>query len=169
MNTTDRNRSLSWRAGRRRRAWQLYQQGWTQVRIATALGVSQAAVSQWLARARTNGPTALADHPAPGRPPALTPDQRTHLVELLERGAEAHGFLGDVWTRRRVAQLIQEQFALSYHPTHVGRLLRQLGWSPQKPIVRATQRDEAAVAAWYTQHWPALKKSHCAKAELSSG
>ena len=169
MSTTNRHRPISWREGRRQRAWQLHQQGWTQVQIATALGVSQAAVSQWLARASSHGPGALADHPAPGRPPSLNPDQLAQLVDLLGQGAQAHGFLGDVWTRRRVAQLIKEQFAISYHPTHVGRLLRQIGWSPQKPIVRATQRDEAAIAAWYNQRWPALNKSRSEKAELSSG
>ena len=126
-------------------------------------------MSQWLARASRQGPASLADQPPPGRPPALHRDQRAQLVTLLEQGAEAHGFLGDVWTRRRVARLIKERFAITYHPTHVGRLLRQIGWSPQKPIVQATQRDEAAVAAWYSQRWPALKKSPCAKAELSSG
>jgi transposase len=167
MSTTDPNRPRSWRAGRRRRAWELYQQGWTQVRIAMALGVSQAAVSQWLARATSNGPTARADQARPGRPPALSADQLAHLVELLHQGAEAHGFLGDVWTRRRVAQLIKDEFAISYHPTHVGRLLRQLDWTPQRPIVRATQRDEAAIAAWYNQRWPALKKSACEKGALS--
>jgi transposase len=99
----------------------------------------------------------------------LNPDQLAQLVDLLGQGAQAHGFLGDVWTRRRVTQLIKEQFAISYHPTHVGRLLRQIGWSPQKPIVHATQRDEAAIAAWYNQRWPALKKSRSEKAELSSG
>src|SRR5215212_2429175 len=168
MSTTDPTQQRSWRELRRQRAWELYQQGWTQVRIATALGVTQGAVSQWLARASSNDPTALADHPPPGRPPALSADQLAHLVELLRQGAEAHGFLGDVWTRRRVAQLIKEQFAISYHPTHVGRLLRQIGWSPQKPIIRASQRDEAAVAAWYNERWPALKKSAWPKGELSS-
>lgn len=168
MSTTDPNRPSSWRAIRRQRAWELSQQGWTQVRIATALGVTQGAVSQWLVRARPNGPTALADHPAPGRPPALSADQRAQLVELLAQGAEAHGFLGDVWTRHRVAQLIREQFAIRYHPTHVGRLLREIGWSPQKPIIRASQRDEAAVTAWYNERWPALKKSACRRGELSS-
>jgi transposase len=169
MSTIDRNQSLSWREGRRHRAWALSQQGWTQARIATALGVTQGAVSQWLARATSNGPTTLADQPVPGRPPLLSPAQLAHLVELLQQGAEAQGFLGAVWTRRRVAHLIKEHFAISYHPTHVGRLLRQLGWSPQKPIVRATQRDEAAVAAWYHDRWPALKKRRYGKAELSFG
>jgi transposase len=168
MSTPDPNPPLSWREGRRRRAWELYQQGWTQVRIAAALGVSQGAVSQWLTRASSNGPPALADRSRPGRPPALGADQLTRLVDLLRQGAEAHGFLGNVWTRRRVAQLIQAEFAISYHPTHVGRLLRQIDWSPQRPIVRATQRDEAAIAAWYHQRWPALKKSRGGKGELSS-
>jgi transposase len=98
----------------------------------------------------------------------LRADQLAQLIELLRQGAEAHGFLGEVWTRRRVAQLIKDEFAISYHPTHVGRLLRQIDWTPQRPIVRAAQRDEAAVAAWYNQRWPALKKSASGKGELSS-
>jgi transposase len=94
--------------------------------------------------------------------------QLTRLVELLRQGAEAHGFLGDIWTRRRVAQLIQDEFAIRYHPTPVGRLLRHIDWSPQRPIVRATQRDEAAIAAWYHRRWPALKKRRGEKGALSS-
>src|SRR5947207_11945726 len=121
MSTPDRHRSRSWREGRRHRAWALYQQGWTQTRIATALGVTQGAVSQWLARTTRPGPPALADQPIPGRPPLLSPAQRAQLVALLKQGAEAHGFLGAVWTRRRVARLIQDEFAIRYHPTHVGR------------------------------------------------
>jgi len=169
MSTTNPTRSSSWRAERRQRAWALHQQGGTQVAIATALGVTQGAVSHWLARATHAGPSTLTDHPAPGRPPRLSPDQLGELVDLLTQGAEAHGFLGDVWTRRRVADLIQQHFGVGYHPTQVGRLLRQIGWSPQKPIVRATQRDQAAVAAWYNERWPALKKRRSGKAELSSG
>ena len=169
MSTTDPNRPRSWREGRRQRAWELHQPGWTQSAIAAALGVTQGAVSQWLARATHSSPIDLLDHPAPGRPPRLSPDQLAALVELLAQGAEAHGFLGDVWTRRRVAVLIKQHFGVGYHPTHVGRLLRQLDWSPQKPIIRATQRDEAAVAAWYNERWPTLKKSRSKKAELSSG
>jgi len=158
MNAPDPNPSTSWSEGRRLRAWQLHQRGWTQAHIAEALGVTQAAVSQWLHRARLGGVPALRNHPAPGPVPLLSPAQLTQLVELLKQGAEAHGFRGDVWTRRRVAQLIHDCFAVRYHPTHVGRLLKQLGWSPQKPIVRATQRDEEAIAAWYGERWPALKK-----------
>jgi len=74
----------------------------------------------------------------------------------LAHGAEAYGFLGDVWTTKRVAALIQQEFGIRYHPAHVSRLLREIGWSVQKPIRRATQRDEAAIARWTTERWPAL-------------
>jgi transposase len=169
MSRTDPLPPLSWREWRRRRAWELHQQGWTQQHIAQALAVSQGAVSQWVQRATAQGPEALRAHPAPGAPPLLTTDQHALLVALLLEGAEAHGFRGDVWTSQRVAHLIHEQFGVRYHPGHVRRLLGQLGWSVQRPLVRATQRDEAAIAAWYTERWPALKKSADAKAGSSFG
>jgi hypothetical protein len=77
----------------------------------------------------------------------------------LAKGAEAYGFGGDVWTARRVAEVIHRTFGVRYHRDHVGRLLREAGWSRQQPIERATQRDEAAIKDWYEQRWPALKKS----------
>jgi transposase len=165
MSTTDSQQRLSWHEGRRLRAWELHRMGWTQTRIAEALGVTQGAVSQWLKRAALEGVAALRAHPAHGPTPLLSPAQLAQLEELLEQGAEAFGFRGALWTRRRVARLIQEQFGVRYHPGHVSRLLRQIGWSPQRPIQRATQRDDVAIAAWYAERWPALKKSPCAKAE----
>jgi transposase len=169
MSTPESTPFMSWREGRRRRAWDLHQQGWTQSRIAEALGVTQGAVSQWLTRATHDGVAALRSHPPPGRPPLLTPDQQAQLVRWLEQGAEACGFRGAVWTRRRVAQLIRDRFGISYHPTHVGRLLCQLDWSPQRPLLRATQRDDAAIAAWYAARWPALKKRRSATGARLSG
>jgi transposase len=154
---------------RRHRAWELHRKGWKQQRIAEALGVSPGAVSQWLKRATGAGPQSLDAQPRPGRPARLTPAQCQNLTDLLSQGAAAFGFRGAVWTRGRVARLIQEQFGINYHPVHVGRILKQIGWSPQQPLVRASQRDEAAIAAWYDQRWPALKKRLTSKGKPSSG
>jgi transposase len=63
-----------------------------------------------------------------------------------------------VWTRGRVAVVLRLAFGVSYHPVHVGRLLKAVRWSPQKPARRARQRDEAAIADWREQTWPALKR-----------
>lgn len=158
MSTPQSDHARSWAEGRRLRAWELHGQGWTQRRIAQALGVAPAAVSQWLKRGTDHGVAALRAHPPPGRPAQLAPEQLAQLPDLLAQGAEAFGFRGAVWTRRRVAQLIAQHFGIHYHPRHVGRLLARIGWTPQKPIVRASQRDEAAIAAWQQERWPAIKK-----------
>lgn len=146
------------REARRFRAWELHQSGWKQRRIADALGVTQGAVSQWLKRAQAGGTDALRSRPVPGAPRRLTTEQLGRLPELLGRGAEAFGFRGEVWTRGRVKEAIRREFGVAYSPSHVGRLLRQIGWSLQKPLRRARQRDEAKVEAFKGERWPALQK-----------
>jgi transposase len=142
---------------RRLRAWALAQEGWTGRAIAKALDVTEGAVSQWLKRARKGGVQALVHRMPPGPAPRLTADQVAQLPALLAYGAEAYGFLGDVWTTKRVATVIEREFGVRYHPAHVSRLLRQIGWSVQKPMQRATQRDEAAIEEWHTERWPVLQ------------
>ncbi len=159
-----------WREERRKRAWALKQPGWLQKAIAAALGVSEGAVSQWLKRARDGGGVeALAAQPPPGMTPRLWAEQRAQLPTLLARGAPAYGFTGDVWTTKRVAQVIERTFGVRYHPDHVSRLLRACGWSYQRPITRATQRNEAKIATWYDERWPALKKGRTNRERASSG
>ncbi len=156
MGTTTGGPPRDWREGRRLRALELHEQGWQGKAIAAALGVTAGAVSQWLKRSRTDGREALRSHPPPGPTPKLAEAQRVALPHLLEKGAEAYGFVGDVWTTKRIAVVIKRAFGVSYHPAHVSRLMRQIGWSVQKPRKRASQRDEAQVATWREETWPAL-------------
>jgi transposase len=158
MNTDSATPPQSWREGRRLRAVALHEQGWCGQAIAEALGVTGGAVSQWLTRARDGGVDALRDRPPPGPARRLTEAQQQQVLTVLATGAEAQGFLGEVWTSKRVAEVIQKECGIRYHPAHVSRLLRFLGWSVQKPIRRATQRDETAIAAWHTERWPGLEK-----------
>ena len=154
---------------RRLRAWALAQAGWSGRAIAKALGVTPGAVSQWLKRAREGGVQALAHRMPPGPPSKLTAAPKAQLPRLLEQGAEAYGFLGDVWTTKRVATVIKQEFGVSYHPAHMSRLLREVGWSVQKPIRRATQRNEPVIAAWFAERWPALQAKPKASGARSSG
>ena len=147
-----------WQEGRRLRAWELHQLGWNQTRIAQALGVTQGAVSRWIARATSSGVEALRTRLPPGATPRLSDDQRAQLLILLKQGAVAHGFAGQVWTQARIAKLIKRHFGVSYHRDHIGRLLRDLGWSVQKPQEQASERNDAAIERWREEKWPEIKK-----------
>ena len=160
---------LDWREGGRRRAWELKEQGWKQHDIAAALGVTPGAVSQWLSRARQQGVEALRRHPAASPTPRLSAEQRAQIPGLIARGAEAYGFRGQIWTCKRVAEVIRRTFGVTYHPAHVNRLLHGLHHSVQQPQTRATQRNEASIAAWWQERWPALEKKPPQRDGPSSG
>jgi transposase len=157
MSTTTEAPPRDWKEGRRLRSLELFEAGWQASRIAEALGVTRGAVSQWLARARAGGREALRHHPPPGATPKLTEEQRAQVPALLAQGAESYGFIGDVWTTARVAEVIRREFGVRYHPGHVSRLLRAIGWTVQRPIQRSPQRDEAAIRAWRVERQPALE------------
>lgn len=80
------------------------------------------------------------------------------LPDFLWHGAEAYGFRGDRWTCARVGKVIEEEFAVRYHPAHVSRLLKAVGWTPQVPITRAIQRDEQEIQRWREHVWPEVKR-----------
>jgi len=87
----------------------------------------------------------------------------------LAQGAQAFGFLGSGWTSRRVAAVVKRWFGVTYHRAHVSRVLRRLGLSVQKPVVQATQRDEAVIQAWWDERWPELKKMLPSRHKPASG
>jgi transposase len=93
-----------------------------------------------------------------GRDPRLSPAQRRSIPEFLWHGPEAYGFRGQVWTCSRIARVIEEEFGVRYHKNHVSRLLKDLRWTPQQPIKRAIQRDEAAIRRWRDEVWPELRR-----------
>lgn len=146
------------REWRRLQALHLKQRGWYQRDIAEALDVAEETVSRWLARARRAGPEALRNRSRPGHPPKLTTAQKRLIPEFLWHGAEAYGFRGEVGTCARIAQVIEEEFGVHYPKDHVGRLLRELHWTPQVPIRRAIQRDEEAIRRCREEVWPELQR-----------
>ena len=162
-------KKADWREERRKRAWKLKEAGWRQKDSAVALGVSEGAVSQWLTRGRAGGLEALKAHPPKGVTPRLSAEQKAQIPELLAKGAEAYGFRGEVWTASRVAVVIERIFGVRYHRDHVGRMLREAGWSRQQPIERATQRNEAAIKEWSEERWPDSKKKPSRTKQPSSG
>jgi len=78
--------------------------------------------------------------------------------ELL-RGAKAQGYASDLWTLPRVAKLIEALSAVHYHPGHVWKVLRQMGWSLQRPTLRARERNEGQIQQWRERSWVQVKKT----------
>ena len=143
----------------RRRCVELDQQGWKQVSIAQALGLTQGWVSRTLSKYRQQGPQALAWRKPAGAAARLTDEQLSQLVEALNKGAEHHGFAGQVWTRPRVNEVIKKLFGISYDVSQVGRLLKKVGWTRQKPQRLARQQNPQRVEQWRQERLPDLKKS----------
>jgi transposase len=83
----------------------------------------------------------------------------TGLEKELLRGAAAHGYSTDLWSLPRVAALIDKISGVNYHPAHVWKILHKMGWSLQRPTLRARERDEEMVLEWKKQTWEKVKKT----------
>lgn len=160
----DKAKIKNWKEWRRLQAIELKAQGWSHQEIAEALNVSKAAISQWMRALREHGREALRARAHTGAPRRLDLRAITRLPDCLSHGAEAYGFRGELWTCARVAALIKEEFGVSCHKAHVSRLLKELRWTPQLPIERASQRDEEAIEHWRIEVWPRLKKRRSKRA-----
>jgi transposase len=126
--------------------------------IAQALGMTRAAVYSWLAKYRQGGLAALRAKPVPGRPPTLSGAQLARLYHLVVGNDPRQlRFAFALWTRAMIRELIGREFGVRLSEVSVGRLLRKLGLSPQRPLYRAYQQNPEAVARWKAETYPAIR------------
>ena len=146
---------------RRRRAIALLQAGTSYREVARQVAASLSSVVRWEQAHRGDKRNGLRARPIPGRPCRLSAGQLEQLQALLLRGAGAAGYSTELWTLRRIGDVIRKRFGIRYGPVGVWALLRYgLRWSWQKPERRAFERDEAAIAQWKRNEWPRIKKRH---------
>ena len=126
--------------------------------IAASLGVDDQTVRGWRRKFVAGGRAALRSGHSGGRPPRLDEAQRARLGELLLTTPAACGFDRYLWTQQLIAELIEREFGVSYHHDHVGVMLKEMGFTHQKPMRRARERDERAIQAWRREVWPGLLK-----------
>jgi transposase len=115
-------------------------------------------VDRWKKAVREAGKQALAAVPHPGRASFLSAKQQDDLVQRLIAGAQSQGFDTDLWTCPRVKALIERRYGVAYHVDHIPRLLRALGFTPQKPQRRAIERNEEVIEQWVRKDWLRIKK-----------
>jgi len=153
---------------RRLKAARLLQQGCSEAETARKVGVHRQSVSRWAGQLAAGGRSALRRSPRPGRKPRMSEADRRRIIAGLKRGPEALGYETGLWTSWRVADLIERECGVRYSNVHVWRLLGQLGWSCQRPVGRALERNEKAIRHWKQVRWPGLKKTPENKAARSS-
>lgn len=153
---------------RRLRALAMLKDGLLPHEVAERLGVDRRSVRRWKAAARVEGEQGVKARPAAGRPSKLGAKDKRRLEGILLKGARSAGFGTDLWTCPRVAEVIEQRFGVQYHVDHIGRLLHDLGWSPQKPARRALERDEDEIRRWVREDWPRVKKTPGGAAPRSS-
>jgi transposase len=144
---------------RRMRAADLFSKGVPQADIGRELEVSHQTVSDWHEKWAVGGKQALKRAGQPGRPPKVSEADLTKVARALEKGPKANGFPTELWTLCRVAEVIEKVTGVKYHPGHVWRVLRQMGWSRQRPARRAAERDDEAIEQWVSERWPKVKKT----------
>lgn len=144
---------------RRREAARLLRKGVSQAEVARLTEVSRQSVSRWASALDEGGLRGLRRAGRAGRKPKLDERQLEQLARCLKAGPEAAGFPTGLWTVPRVVQLIEQRFGVAYGTTRVWQLLRQLGFTPQRPTGRAKERDEARIEAWKRKRWPQVKKT----------
>jgi transposase len=143
----------------RLQAAEMFTQGVAPPLVAKALRVSRKSAYAWHAEWRDGGVGTLRSKGPSGRPSRMRPDWRAWLDTELERGPAAHGWVEDqFWTVARVATVIARRFHVRFSVPQTWRILRQMGWTPQAPVHRAVERDEAAVATWVKETWPRVER-----------
>src|SRR5487761_1377054 len=152
---------------RRMRAASLLAKGLSQSEVARRVGAHRQSVSKWAAELHANGRAGLKKAGRAGRKPRVNLEQIKQIERGLKRGPQALGYDTSLWTANRVVHLIEQGCGVSYHPGHVWKILRRLGWSCQRPAGRALERDEKAIQRWKKERWPELKKRPKIKAARS--
>ena len=148
----------AYRVARRFHAIILNSEGHTSGAVARILQSPRSKVSWWLANYHAHGVDGLLEGHRCGRPGQLQETQCQTLADIVESGPVAYGFDCGVWTSPRIARVIEEEFGIGYHPGHVRKVLRRMGFSVQRPRRVFARADPAEQDRWRRYDYPRLKK-----------
>lgn len=144
---------------RRLEAIALLADGVSQAEVSRRMGVSRQAVSKWMVTKRSGGTKALVSKGKPGRKTAPTPAEMKKVEMALVKGPVKNGYRNDLWTLRRVAEVFALVTGRRPSISRTWGLLREMGWSCQRPARRARQQDAEAVAEFRERTWATVKKT----------
>jgi transposase len=134
-------------------------EGQTTRQIAQSLKVHRSSIPLWIEHWNRHREQGLLEGHRAGRPEGLNDVQREHLQDILDSGPVAYGLETGIWTSPVISRVIGDEFNRHYHPGHVRKLLKQLGYSVQRPTTRLVQADPDRKNRWVRYTYPRLKKS----------
>ena len=150
---------------RRRLAVKNVRNGRSVSEVASFLDVDPRSVRRWVAAATSSGLRGLRAQSATGRPPKLDHLQEKVVRRWLSQSPTELGFDTDLWTSRRLTQLIRQAWGIAFNVRYLCDWLGHRGYSPQKPQRVPRERDESAIANWKKFDWPRIQKKHVSSAQ----
>lgn len=147
-----------YRVAKRIHAILLNHDGNTSGSIANILHAPRSKVSEWLQKYSKHGYESLLEGQRSGRPSGLDKSQIQNLSDIIESGPVAYGYLSGIWTSIMISEVIQHEFSVTYHPGHVRKILRQIGFSVQRPRRQLIKADPEKQNKWRRYVYPNIKK-----------
>lgn len=136
--------------------YRLLSKGVSRAEVARRLDVHWTTANRWMKWVKRRGMGSWHDRQRIGRPKKLTGPQRMKLKRILKRGALRYGYPTELWTLKRTAEVVENEFGVRYNVTHVWRVLRSLGLTAQVPLLRAMERDDDYIRWWVENEWPEI-------------
>jgi len=143
---------------RRLKATELFENGHNQNQTAIILGVNRCSTCRWYKRWKEEGNNALKIQKGVVSRKKLNKKQIKKLEHILKSGATEYRYDTDLWTLKRIADVIMKEFGIYYHPASLSRTLRMLGYTCQKPTRIAINRNEKERQMWLKDVWENDKK-----------
>ncbi len=159
---------------RRRQAVALFQAGHTRQAIAPIVGAHRNVVGYWIKNWQELGEASFAVGKA-GRPKGsgrrLAGWQASLIKRLIrDKMPDQLKFPFALWTREAVRMLIAERLGIDLPIRTVGDYLKRWGFTPQRPVKRAYERNNAAIQRWLTEDYPAIaRRARKERAEIHWG
>jgi transposase len=126
--------------------------------VIKTFGMHRTNIYKWLRWYDANGYEGLKSTKSLGPESRLTVRQERELIKLLLKNPLQLRFEYALWTIDMIVGLISRKFSVNYSKVQVGRLMKKLGLSRQRPLERAIEQDPKKVKDWLTKHYPAIKR-----------
>lgn len=131
--------------------------------IARLLHVHRSTAHEWVLLWNAYGKQGLYEGHRSGRPCNLSDEDKVRLNDIVDSGPVAYGLQTGVWSSSIIAKIIEDEFAVHYHSGHVRKILKEMGFSVQRPTTKLVQADPAKQNKWTRYTYPNLKKKPAPK------